>query len=472
LTTFWSTDTPDRRGVSPDYRADIAEHFAHFAAGICYDDLPEAVIDQVKILILDTFGNAIAGHRADGVDIVYDRVREWGGRSQSTVWMRGARVPAPHAALVNGVMSHALEFDDLHDEAHVHCLAPVLPAALATAELVGGINGREFLTAVAVGVEVMCRLGLAVPREKGWHYTPTYGVFGVAAAAARLLRLDPTAIENALGVAYSSSAGTKQCVIEGRLVKRVHPGLAAQAGLTAALFARSGLTGPREVFDGRFGYFAVYEGERADRDQVLNSLGEEYLLRGIRLKPYPCCGFNHAAIDAALAIAGRVAVEDIEQVVVALSQTAHRIVGAPFVARDNPGADAQFSVAYTVAAALIRGTVFLDDFEDAAIRDPAVVRLAQLVKVEEDPFVPVRAAAPATVTTRDGRIVRERAAYTRGGPEHPLTAEERATKLRRCLAFGGLEPAEGRADRLGRLVASLEDLPDVAELLPLLLPGS
>lgn len=453
---------------------DLGAHFAACAARTRFEDLPAEAVAAAKMVLLDTLGVAVAGWNAPGCAAVHDLAAEWGGRQESTVWVYGTRVPAPSAALANGLMCHALEFDDLHDRAHLHAFAPVLPSALAIAERRGGIDGRTFLTALVLGADVMSRLGLAVQVEKGWHYTLTFGVFGAAVAAGKLLGLDLATLQNALGIAYSHAAGTEQSLVEARLVKRLHPGLAAQAGVTSALLAQRGVSGPERPFEGQLGYFPVYENNHYDRGRALDGLGERFEVANLSIKPYPCCGCTHTAIDATLALVSAAGLlpEEIAEVEVAVSQMSRDLVGAPFRVRDNPQADAQFSIPYAVATAIRRRRVFLEDFEEAAVRDPATGRLASRVRVTVDPHIEQRSLAPATVriATNDGRRLEARATDTRGHPGNPLSAEELVAKFRGCLAYARQPELELRAGRLVGAVSRIEEMSDVRELAALLSP--
>lgn len=455
-----------------DRREDLAVHFAAMAEQLRFEDIPEAAVSAAKAVLLDTIGDAIAGWRAPGIAATHDQVAEWGGREESTVWVYGTWVPAPNAALVNGMMCHALEFDDLHDQAHLHAFGPVLPSALAAAERAGGVDGREFLTALVLGVDVMSRLGLAVQVEKGWHYTITFGVFGSAVACGRILGMDRSGLLNALGISYSRAAGTEQSLIEARLVKRMHPGLAAQAGVTAAHLAQRGITGPWRVFEGQLGYYPVYENGIYDRARALDGLGERFEVASLRLKPYPSCGCTHPALDATLDLVRSEGLvpEVVDEVTVVGSKLTYDLVGAPFEVRNNPQADAQFSIPYTVATAIRRGRLLLEDMEESAIRDPVTHALAGKVRVIVDPEIDERSAVPVTVRVRttDGRLLESHALDTRGHPGNPLRPEELEAKFRACLAYSRRPEFQDRAGQLVATVLALEELTDVRDLAALM----
>lgn len=451
---------------------DLAEHFAALTVLADLDDVPEGAVDTAKRTALDVLGAAIAGSRALGADLVRDQVLEWGGKPQSTIIASGERVPAQNAALVNGVYSHAVEYDDLHDTAHVHSFAVVLPAALAAAELVRDAGGKEFLTSLVIGAEIMCRLGLAQATERGWHGTSTYGVYGAAAAAARVLRLDASQTLNALGIASSLSAGTRQPAIDGGLTKRMHPGFAAQAGVSAALWAKRGITGSLHPFEGRYGHFSVYEDGLDFRQLVLDEIGRSFVMEGIRIKTFPACGYTHATLDAGLALLNRsdFAVSGVADIEVSVGAVAMNMVGAPYPPTAPGVAAAQFSIPYTLATLLRFGNLSLNHFTPKFLEDAETAELARKIRVHCDPSIPSRDAVPARlkVTMRDARTLEITVDHTRGGRDYPLTPIEARAKFDDCVAFAGRADLARNIDELADVVAGLERLVEVRDLTRLL----
>ncbi|MGD9803825.1 MAG: MmgE/PrpD family protein [Hyphomicrobiaceae bacterium] len=231
--------------LDPSYA--LARHIALAKA----TSLPEATIRATNRDILDTFGCMLGGSGAPGIDMLRSVVLRAGGRQDATVLLSGARAPTQAAALLNGAMAHALDFDDTHDKAgSIHPGAPVLAAAMAVAETLGGISGREFVTAVALGLDVACRIALTARQDRGWHRTAAIGVFGAAASASRLMGLAPEKVQNALGIALSQASGTRQCIDDGAMTKRFQAGHAASGGVLSAFLAAEGFTGTERTFAG------------------------------------------------------------------------------------------------------------------------------------------------------------------------------------------------------------------------------
>lgn len=441
-----------------------ARPLAAWVAGLRYEDLPPEAVAQAKRLLLDTLAVAWAGSSADGVGQLRGLALAQGGAAEAGLWVHGERVPAAQAALVNGVMAAALDFDSVHDTATVHADAVVLPAVLALAER-ERLDGRAFLAAYVAGDELLVRLGLAVQTHPGWFYTSVLGVFAAAAASARALRLDAGGVLAAMGVALSRAAGTQQALVERSLTKRMQSAFAARDGVEAALFAGAGITAPAELFGGKCGFETLYTG--LDADAVLSGLGSDYRFAALTLKKYASCFCNHAAIEATLALVQRHGLKaaDVTAATVRLSPFMARLVGAPFEPGDNPQVAAQFSVQYSVASVLSRGRFAVEDIQPAAVADATVGALARSVQMDVDPahtgkFVP----ATVTVQTRSGGEYTATASELPGTPGRPMSAAELHDKAMACLQGGARPMAKGAAGRLIAQIDRLEDLRDMTQL--------
>jgi len=450
---------------------DSVKKLVDHVTGTQFSDLPEAVVDNAKRFILDSLGVAIAGSSAPGCKEVVDLVKELGGKPEATILIYGGKVPSPSAAMANSMMMHALDFDDTLDESALHAHVSVLPAALATAESVGKVSGKDLITAVTLGVDLVCRLGLATRRPLSWIRSATCGFFGAAAAAGKVMGLDGDQMSNALGVAYSQVAGNAQCLIDGGLVKRMQPAFAARAGILSAFLAQGGITGARHFLEGQYGFFNLYEGGNYGREKLLEDLGNRFEGMKLSIKPYPSCRMTHAAIDAALAIREEHGIEpsDIEEIIVHASKMVYDMVGSPFAIRENPQVDAQFSIPYTVAAALIRGDVFLKDFEESPIRDPRALACAEKVRVEVDPELAERdiMTAHLVLKTKD-RVYSKRIDRVKGNPLNPMSLDDCIEKFRKCvLSYQRPMPGEKVEEILDCLV-NLEGLKDIRTLMGLL----
>ncbi|MBW2148613.1 MAG: MmgE/PrpD family protein [Deltaproteobacteria bacterium] len=462
---------------------DIVVELARNVLETNFERLSLTTVETTKKFILDTLGVGMAGSSAEGAAQVIDQVKEWGGREESTILVRGGRVPAPMAALANSVMFHARDFDDTHDGAVVHANAPILPAALAAVEKIGGCTGREFLSSMCTGIDLACRLGLAVGKaqeragsEIKWMRTAVCGAFGAAAASGRIMGLDVESLVNAMGILLSTTAGTRQVVIDSALTKRMQPGFMAQAALQAVHLARRGVTGCREVFEGPYGFFRLYWDGQYRREELTEGLGKHFEVDGLSFKPYPCCRYTHGAIDATLRCVKRNGLKpgDVKRVDVHLVK--HHffdVVSRPFEIRGNPTVDAQFSTPYTVAAAILDGRVFLDSFEPERVQQPRYAEMAQRVFVHIDQdIVDPASMGPVTVefTTCGGQRHSETVNEFKGHPRNPLSVEECREKFVQCAEYSVHPFPATRLEEISHKVMALDSLQDAGEVARLMAP--
>jgi aconitate decarboxylase len=434
--------------------------------GTGYEDLDQETIRCCKQLLMDTLGVMFPGARAPGCMETAALMKDWQSVRGASVLIHGYTVPPPLAALANGTMMHALDFDDTLDASALHTFVSVLPAALAAGEG-RGATGRDLIAALVLGVDLICRISLAIRRPLSWIRTATCGSFGAAAAAGKILGLDRETLFNALGVAYSQTSGNAQGLLEGRLVKRMQPGFAASAGVTGAFLAQRGITGSRRFLTGPYGFYPLYENGEFDPAPVTAGLGEHQTIGDLSIKPYPSCRMTHAAIDAALALRDRAGdSESIESIDVSVSSMVTEMVGKPFVLGPNPQVDAQFSIPYTTACALVRGSVFLKDFETDAIGDDAVRHLADRVRVSADPALAAKDILPAamTVTLTDGRRLAHRTPVPLGNPQNPMSGAQVREKFTRCVEQSGLAVSGAAVRELMDMIENLEQLADIGDL--------
>jgi 2-methylcitrate dehydratase PrpD len=428
------------------------------------DALPPAVIAATKDRIIDTLASGWAGGRAPEMQGLLDSLLQEGGAPQATLWFFGGALPVRAATFLNGALAASLEYDSLHEAATVHADIVVVPAALAAAEA-RHASGAELISAVALGTELICRLGLAADSTKGWFYTSIFGGFGASAAVGLLLGLDTETLANALGIALSQAAGTQQPHRERRLTKRLQSAFAAQAGVFSAQLAAAGITGPNDPFAGPYGLFALYEA--GDARRALSGFGDQFVSLDTSFKKFPCCACNHAAIDAAMQMMAehRIGGHDVESAEVRITPYSNRLIGAPFDPGPNPQVTGQFSVQYAVAATLMRGHFTLDDIEPEAVCDPAVGALARQIHVHVEPSWTERLVpAELSIQTRDGRALTQRVQVVPGGPAAPLGAAAVQRKIEDCF-LGGPSPLPRPAFvTLQQRLAGLEHLDDMAQL--------
>jgi 2-methylcitrate dehydratase PrpD len=431
----------------------VVQRLARLAYDVQQRGLPPHLRADVARRVLDVIGNSVAATGQPVAGSVAAVVRGWGGPADATAIGTGLRLPAPSAALLNGTLAHALDFDDTHLPSVLHPSSPVVPAALAVAEATGGGSTRAgasaLLDAVGVGVEIAVRLGMggydrelgnSVFFERGQHATSICGAVGAAVAAAMVGGLDAERIAHAAGIAASMGAGLLEANRTGGTVKRMHCGWAAHSGVVAADLARHGLTGPPTVVEGRFGFLQAFCGERADVDAVVSGLGERWELPGIFFKPYPCNHFTHAGIDAALELRVRgVDPSRIEEIELGVASPVLRTIAQPpeEKARPRSGYHAAFSGPYTVAAALLGGGglgLGHADFTDEAAADERRLALAAKVRCVADArcdeIFPEQFPAVLRVRLTGGEHHEVRIDANRGGPGNPLSAEEHAAKFR------------------------------------------
>jgi len=278
-----------------------SECFARHALETRFENLSADAVAQAKIFILDTIGVGIAGSSAAGADELSRVGAGWGEGAEAVVWGRRKRVPASTAAFLNGFQAHCQEYDCLHEKAVLHPMATLLPAAIAYAERKGGISGRELLVAVAVGVDVAANLGVAAREGLKFFRPATAGGFGATAAIGRLAGFDQNTLCNAFGIQYGQTSGTMQSHVEGSIVLPMQIGFNSRGAMNACDIAAMGLSGPRDVFEGQFGYMRLFEGTW-DLQPTWDSLGKAWLVSELSHKPYPAGRATHGGIEGIMAL--------------------------------------------------------------------------------------------------------------------------------------------------------------------------
>jgi len=418
----------------------VARRFARFVAGLTLDDIPPAVLTRATLLILDTIGSCLASATMDFGRAVIHAAERLGGAPESSLIGGKAKVAAANAVLANGTLAHGLDFDDTREEAIVHTGSVAVTTALAVGEAAGA-SGRATLAAMIAGVEVMCRVGLAVPgrfHARNFHPTALSGGFAAAAVSGKLYGLTEDQFVRAFGICGSQASGIIEYLADGSWTKRFHPGWAAHAGVVATLLAQSGFTGPESVFEGRHGFYETFaggvNGERLH--QLLDSLGSAWEVEQLTFKPYPCGSIAHPYMDCALRLRERYGIRP-HQIAEIQCRTAEGPVPRlwePLAAKRQPpnGYAAKFSLPYLVAVILVKGRAGLAEFTDEAVRDETVRRVAATVNYEVDPGIdyPRQFIGHVRIRLNDGRVVEERQAHPRGSPHVPLTREELEAKFR------------------------------------------
>lgn len=433
-----------------------------------YDDLPSATIDCCKLMLMDSLGVTIPGSRAPGCEGVIRLARKWSVDSGSSVLIHGLKTTPSMAALANSTMMHALDFDDTLDASALHTYVSVLPAALAAAEATGRVNGKTFISALVLGIDIICRLSFGISRPLSWIRTATCGGFGAATAAAKIMGLNREQTANALGIVYSQTAGNAQGLVEGRLVKRMQPGFASSAGVTSAFLAEQGITGSLEFLNGTYGFYQLYEQGEYNIDPVMKDLGKHFSILDLSIKPYPSCRMTHSSIDAALELRQSLTdkINQIDRIDITASRMVAEMVGKPFIPGDNPQVDAQFSVPYTVATALLYGEVFLEHFEPELILKETVQILARKISVSIDDTLPAKDIfnAEMRIIMQDKTSTGTKITAPTGNPAKPMSLEQCREKFNKCISASGLDYADSRINRLLETIEKLEEMKDVSIL--------
>lgn len=448
----------------------LSKAIGRFVSGIEFGALSPSDLSTLKFGVMDCLACAIAGAREPVTQIVLNRlVPEDGGHERATVLAHSVKSSALGAALANGVMAHACDFDDVSDPMCGHPTAPALPAILAAGEL-AECSGQDVLLAYAAAIEVMTKLGRAAGFElyqSGWHATAALGVFGAAAGASKILALDAERTATAIGIAASRIAGIRANI--GTMVKPMHCGFAARDGLEAALLAAAGATASLDALEGSNGFLGTYVSQRERSVDVVSLLGNPFDIRepGIVFKKYPSCLDTHSAIDAILELrdSHNIQPEHVKYI---------RCVLAPGVGGDlsyhAPQApmEGKFSMEFCSAVALARGRVSLAEFSQEVVDDPAIGRLIGISKLDFDPELTSQdprsfcAAARVEISLQDGRVLQKTVHHMRGHPKNPMSECEFVSKFKDC-AKAVLGP-----DRTDRALAMIGQLDQLSNLRPLM----
>lgn len=415
----------------------IAIRLAEFSLGLDPGATPPRLRGRAVRHLLDALGCGLAATGVGAGDAARRVVLEEGGSGGASLIGADRRVPAAGAALANGALCHALDFDDTHERGICHVSAVVGPTAWAVAEA-SGASGEELVTAYLAGCEVAVRLAAAAADglyARGFHPTSIAGTFGAAAAAARLYALSRAQAANALGIAGSFASGLFEYLGDGSATKPLHAGWAAQAGVRAAALALAGGEGPSTIVEGRFGLLASFAGDRGDLHEISADLGSRWEFAETALKLYPACHFTHAPTWAAakLALERGIRADQIEEVVVSIPPEGEPLVLAPLGDKQAPRTpyDAKFSLPFTIAHTLVHGELGLGSFSADSVRDGNVLALARRVRGE--PWagaVPSRFAGVATIRTSAGQRFSMRVDHPPGAPGNPVDDEALLAKFR------------------------------------------
>ncbi|RYY97885.1 MAG: MmgE/PrpD family protein [Comamonadaceae bacterium] len=447
----------------------LAEH----AVRIRFADLPATTVAATKRSLLDALGVALAaGTMGEATPAFLDLARVSGTGPCKIIGHALHTAPAV-AALVNGAMSHALDYEDTHDAGLVHPNGTALPAALAAAQMRGDVTGSEFIAAMAVGADVTCRLGMAMGDDdtpRGWVIRPLLGTAGAVVAAGRLLGLSVEAMVEAMGLGFSQVTCTKGFFgYAPSHMREIRDGLAAQAALTAVLLAQRGVRCYDAPIEGAHGVFAMYTGGRYDPAPLTQGLGDAFEVDNLSFKPWPSCRGTHPFVEAALTLRELhdVRTQDIERVALDVSST-FGMLCQPAAQKQRPQTanDAKFSIPFTTAAALARGRLGLADFSAPSLTDPEVMALAARIDctVRDGGGLSDALRGTLQITLRDGRTLEHRIAHPLGDPSRPMSDAALAAKFADCARYAALTLDATAAAAAAAAIAALDTAPDLASL--------
>ena len=450
----------------------ISQKHAAFIGNLSFNDISESALENCKIVILDTIGVALGGSQAQHSRSAASFAYDYSEKKEATVFANDGKTSCLNAAFANGVMAHAIDFDDDYEPGAVHVGCAVIPAAFALAES-RGENGKSLITAVVAGYEIACRAaGALALKEKraGYHITGAVGGFGSAAACGKLLQLEKNQLVNALGIAGDQAGGLLQYHFDGTMLKHLHGGKAAQNGLFSALLAERGFSGSPEIYEGDYGFYNVLFGGDYNAAELTDDLGRTFKISETSLKPYPSCRSTHSPIAAALILKKRhnLAAEDIDKINLRLFSRAYRSYNKP-----SPGTNLQalLSEQFCVATALLRGEVTLQSFSPEALKDEKVRYLMRKIELAEDSaltdrFTKMRSRPIVLeILMKSGERFIEEVEWAPGSPANPMSESDRLKKFEDLASAAlGREKMERLMDRLLNL-ERVENLTAVGELL-------
>ena len=461
--------------------------FAEYVAKLRYEDLPRSLVTLIKQCILDTLGVSIAASTlAPEAKILAAYVDEMGGKAGATVWGFGSKAPAPWAVFVNGSLGHMVDYDDVGAGGHVSIVT--VPVAFAVAERLGGVSGRDLITAIAAGTDIHTRLnaGIRIPdwtMTEGWFPTQLFGFISGAATAAKLQGADADSIENVFGIAFTQMSGSRQMAVgTATHLRSMQAGFSGQGALLAADLGQRGIVGSKAVIEGRYGLFKTYVRTEPDWQAILAGLGREFPLLDLHgFKVWPACGYTRATNTAIKQLREGFALNpaEVETITVIGGTGATQLLSEPIELKRRPqlSIDGKFSIPFTSAVMMAKGNVTLRDYTDEGLRDPDVLAMADRISYRPAPGgeLPVGGYSSLSRPTveirmRDGSVHACRADGVPGDPAHPIDDTMLEAKFRDCVSFSARHIPPSNIDSAIALVRDFENAPDATALLRLLMP--
>jgi len=455
---------------------DLCHAIGDFVVHTRYDKLSQDALAGAKRSILDTLGVILAaGGMEPAVRGIIEFAKEGGGRPESSVLGFGGRVPAVMAAFANGAMAHCLDYDDQTPWGQ-HSGSSLIPAVFAVAERVaaetGGVSGKDMIAAVAIGQDLFNRFRRCVDWRKDWNFSTVIGVFCATAAAGYVLRLSREQVAHSLGIASMQSCGTTAVInAVGSDLRAMYAGFPARGAVTAALLAQKGISGVPTIFEGRYGVFDLYFGNRYDREGIVDGLGTNYTGGLTLYKRWPAVGTAHSHIHATIGLVKEhgLAVDGIDEIRVFVGDY-HRLMCDPLDARQAPATlvDAKFSLPFLVAVAAVRADMRLADFSERALKDLQVLATARKVVAIDDASLDWKLELPpgrVEIVMRDGRRFERVGTGIPGSAEAPMDWHDIVRKFSDCASFAPVPLAAEQVSAVHRAVERLENMDDATAIL-------
>lgn len=464
---------------------EVTKIVSRFIAEADYAHLPPAIREKIKHSVLDTLGIIMpASVLMPDLKAAIDLRIEAGGREESSILAYGVKAPCWEAAFANGVRGHALDYADGHLEAVFRIGISVIPAAFAVAERIGGVSGKEFITAVAAGEEILCRLGVSIARKRltlgPWHCGILLGNFGATASAAKILGLNTDQIDRAFGIAFLQTGGTESTTAPDANIRGMYGGFVAQTGVLAALMSQRGVLGPRGCLESpQNGLFDAYFQGRYDREALIDQLGSRFEVSNLSFKPWPACAFTHPYIGAMLDLLSEnnLRGQDIAEIEV-FSGEQNWALCEPIDAEKGKVPtttnDAKRSIPFNVAVAAARGKVSFGDFTPEGLRNSEILRMAQKIRrvsapeLDKDNFAKEgNQLPPGKVGVKDtsGRTYVKHVSLPYGHHLNPIKADDLIKKFRDCVAFSPRPIPAADVERVIEAVLHLEEVTDIREII-------
>jgi 2-methylcitrate dehydratase PrpD len=461
-------------------RSDVDIKLAKYIADTDYDDIPRNVTEVTKRSFLDGLGTMLAATGlGEGCKEFGELAIEGGGKPESTIIGFNAKVPSYMAAYANGSLSHALDYENTGPSGHPN--ADAIDSGLAIAESIGDVSGKEFITAVTLGCDIVCRLALAsehdnsgTPETSGWYPPSIYGTFGAATATSKLLHLSPEQILDAFSLAMCQSTCSAELIFSpNSLVRAVRDAFAAKAGVLSALLAKRGIRGFDHPIGGKAGFYTMYSHGKYNPDVLTKDLGKVFESANVSFKPWPSCAGTHPYIAATLQIVDNYDIKpgDIEEVKFIL-HTPNTMLCEPIKSKRKPSTaiDAKFSIPFVVATALVYKKVTLGHFLPQALLDKDVLKVAQKITYEIDTtHVPRQGyavpAATVQIKTKREKISSKAIEFIYGYPQNPISQEALIAKFTDCASYAAKKTSKKKLNELVELILHLEDVKNISQII-------